>query len=118
MGRIVLLLAGAGLLAGCARPSRHEQRERPVRSALAPDANEAAIVAVGTPASALVELDVYSRRDRQLAVRSEASLGMNDQWDPPLRPDAYRPRRIWIDTSPGSLLYFEPERQVWRSRGW
>lgn len=99
---------------GCSSPI-HRGPAREVRAATAPDSNPAAIIAVGTAATVLVEPDLYTRRDASLAVRETPSLGMNDEWTPAPVPDGRQPRRIWLPTSPETFMYFDRERSMWRT---
>lgn len=109
-------LAFAGLvgLGGCSSPI-HRGPAREVRAATAPDSNPAAIIAVGTAATVLVEPDLYTRRDAALAVRETPTLGISDQWAPAPVPDGRQPRRIWLSTSPETFMYFDRERSMWRT---
>jgi hypothetical protein len=109
-----LALVGLGGLGGCSAPI-HRGPARDVQAATAPDSNPAAIVAVGTAATVLVEPDLYTRRDAALAVRETATLGMNDEWEPVRVPDGRQSRRIWLSTSPETFMYFDRERSMWRT---
>ena len=109
-----LALVGLVGLGGCSAPI-HRGPARDVQAATAPDSNPAAIIAVGTAATVLVEPDLYTRRDAALAVRETPTLGISDQWAPAPVPDGRQPRRIWLSTSPETFMYFDRERSMWRT---
>lgn len=59
-------------------------------------------------------LPEYARADARLNARPNTPLLASNQWPEPDRPSLRYPRRVWIDTRPESILFFESRSEVFR----
>ncbi len=55
----------------------------------------------------------YSRRDSELAIRSEATVnGVADSWPSPERPSLSQTRRLYLNNRPETVVYFRDSYQL------